>query len=210
MIYRRLLTIMILATTLIFFELTALAESHLSSRELKNKAVVERYFVEIVDRIGVEDADGDERQKIKAEIANVIGEIFHKDAVQHFPGWVPVQPEGMLGMIDGGSNKRMVTQIYHLIAERDLVAAYIHHDLTPHVDAMVPRFRVGCLFKSTGETISWDAMAIFKLSHGKIIEESIVRDDLGWVMALYGKEFPCVDKHDGPSPVPIPFGRKEE
>jgi len=29
-------------------------------------------------------------------------------------------------------------------------------------------------------------------------------------MALYGKEFPCANKHSGPSPVPIPFGREKE
>ena len=75
---------------------------------------------------------------------------------------------------------------------------------------MVPRFRVGYLFRSTGETISWDAMAIFKLKHGKIAEEWIVRDDLGWVMALYGKEFPGENKYNGRSPVPIPFGREEK
>ena len=176
----------------------------------KNKQVVQRYFHEVVDRLGVGDANESERQAIKAKAAKAIGELFHPEAVQHFPGWVPTPPASLLRVIEGGGAKSMVTQIYNLIAEGDFVVAHLRHDLTFHVGVMVPRFRVGCLFRSTGETISWDAMAIFKLKHGKILEKWIVRDDLGWVMGLYGKEFPCDTEYNGPSPVPIPFGRKDK
>ncbi len=175
----------------------------------KNKQVVQRYFHEVVDRIGVGDANESEVQGIKAKAAKAIGELFHPEAVLHFPGFVPTPPTSLLQLIEVGGAKSMVTQIYNLIEEGDFVAAYLHHDCTPHVGVMVPRFRVGCLFRSTGEMISWDAMAFFKLKDGKILEEWIVRDDLPWVMGLYGKEFPCDNKYNGPSPVPIPFGRKE-
>lgn len=176
----------------------------------KNKQVVERYFHEVVDRVGVGDANESERQAIKAKAAKANDELFHPEAVLHFPGFVPTPPAVLLQLIEIGGAKSMVTQIYNLIEEGDFVAAYLHHDCTPHVGVMVPRFRVGCLFRSTGEMISWDAMAFFKLKDGKILEEWIVRDDLPWVMGLYGKEFPCDNKYSGPSPVPIPFGRKEK
>lgn len=176
----------------------------------KNKEVIQRYFHEVVDRVGVGDANESEREVIKAKAAKAIGELFHPEAVLHFPGFVPIPPVFLLRMIEVGGAKSMVTQIYNLIAEGEFVAAYLHHDCTPHVGAMVPRFRVGCLFRSTGDMISWDAMAVFKLKDGKILEEWAVRDDLPWVMELYGKEFPCDNKYNGPSPVPIPFGRKEK
>ena len=174
----------------------------------KNKQAVQRYFQEIVDRIGVGDANESERQAIKAEVAKVISEVFHPNAVQHFPGWMPVPVASILGIFDAGGAKSMVTQIYNLIAEGDFVVAHLHHDMTIHVGGMVPRFRVGCLFQSTGEMISWDSVGIFKMKNGKIIEEWIVRDDLLAVMKLYGKEFPCDNKYKGPSPVPFPFGHE--
>ena len=176
----------------------------------KNKEVIQRYFHEVVDRVGVGDANESEREVIKAKAAKAIGELFHPEAVIHFTGWMPTPPADLLRLIEVGGAKSMVTQIYNLIAEGDFVAAYLRHDCTPHVGVMVPRFRVGCLFRTTGEMISWDAMAIFKLKDEKILEEWVVRDDLPWVMELYGKEFPCDDKYYGPSPVPIPFGRIEK
>ena len=176
----------------------------------KNKQVVQRYFHEVVDRIGVGDANESERQAIKAKAAEAIGELFHPEAVQHFPGWMPTPPTGILRIIEVAGAKSMVTHIYHLIAEGGFVVAHLHHDLTPHAGLMAPRFRVGCLFRTTGEMISWDSMAIFKLKDGKILEEWIVRDDLNNVMTLYGKEFPCDNKYEGPGPVSIPFGREEK
>ena len=44
---------------------------------LKNKQVVQRYFREVIDRIGVGDANESERQAIKAEVAQAISEVFH-------------------------------------------------------------------------------------------------------------------------------------
>ena len=176
----------------------------------KNKEVVQRYFDEIIDRIGVGDANESELQAIKAEVAKAISELFHPDAVMHFTGYMPASPQGILLFFDAGGAKSMVTKIYSSIAEGDFVAVHLHHDLTLRGGGMFTEFRTGCLFQTTGKMISWDSMAIFKLKHGKIQEEWIVRDDLNRVMTLYGKEFPCDNKYKGPSPVPIPFGREEE
>ncbi len=176
----------------------------------KNKQVVQRYFHEVIDRIGVGDANESELQAIKAEAAKAISELFHPDAVMHFTGLMPISPQDILGIFDVGGAKSMKTKIYSSIAEGDFVAVHLHHDLTHHVGGMAPEFRVGCLFPSMGKMISWDSMAIFKLKHGKIIEEWIVRDDLKVLMTLYGKEFPCDNKYYGPSPVPVPFGREEK
>ena len=174
----------------------------------KNKQVVQRYFDEIIDRIGVGDAKESERQAIKAEVAKAMSEVFHPEAAQHFPGWMPVPPQLFLRFFDTGSAESMVTKIYSSIAEGDFVAVHLHHDLTLRGGGMFTEFRTGCLFQTTGKMISWDSMAIFKLKHGKIQEEWIVRDDLNTVMTLYGKEFPCDNKFKGPGPVPIPFGRE--
>ena len=176
----------------------------------KNKQVVQRYFDEIIDRIGVGDAKESERQAIKAEVAKAMSEVFHPEAAQHFPGWMPVPPQLFLRFFDTGSAESMVTKIYSSIAEGDFVAVHLHHDLTYHKGVMLPEVRTGCLFQSKGETISWNSMAVFKMKDGKIIEEWIVRDDLNFLMTFYGKEFPCDNKYYGPSPVPIPFGREEE
>jgi len=145
----------------------------------KNKKIVERYFFEIIDRMGVGDASSDQWQALSDEVEKVFDELFAPDAVQHFPGVPPSSPKGLLVVIRRGLNTSMKTTVHHVIAEGDLVMAHVSHDLSPKSGSMVPSPRVGCLMPSNGGTIHWEAMALFKLKNGKIVEEWISRDDLG-------------------------------
>lgn len=78
------------------------------------------------------------------------------------------------------------------MAEGDFVVARVSHDLAPRAGTFIRRPRIGCMVKASGETIHWDAMAMFKLEKGKIMEEWISRDDLGFLLQVGKITFdPC-------------------
>ncbi len=150
----------------------------------QNKEVVERYFYDVIDRLGVGDTEPDEWLAQADEVEEVIAEIFAEDAVQYFPGLPPSSPWGLLDAIRMGGVESMVTTINNIIAEGDLVSIHISHELTLKVGAF-PRPRIGCLFPIEEVTIvRWDAIVFFELEDGKIVEERISRDDLGILSQL--------------------------
>ena len=160
----------------------------------RNKKIVKRYFVEIIDRMGVGDASSDQWQTQTDEVEKVFDELFAADAIQHFPGLPPSPPKGLLNVIKRGLNMSMKTTFHHLIAEGDLVLAHVSHALSPKSGSKIPSPRIGCLIPSDGETVRWEAMALFKLKNGKIVEEWISRDDLGLLLQTGKLVFdPCTE-----------------
>ncbi|HWO73804.1 MAG TPA: nuclear transport factor 2 family protein [Dehalococcoidia bacterium] len=127
------------------------------SEEL-NKKVVRRYFEEVID--------GGNRA--------AMAELFAPGAVQHFPGR-DVRVEGGAGGPSAAS-RTMKTTLHNLLADGDLVAAHLTHDVS---FAPETRFqtRVGS-FDVGGRSVRWDAMALFRLEDGKIVEEWVNRDEL--------------------------------
>src|SRR6266540_1199722 len=81
--------------------------------EVHNKAVVWRYFEEVLDA-------GDRR---------VMAELFAAGARQHFPGrdlsFDPSNP-GVR------ANQTMKTTLHHLLADGDFVVAHLTHQVTYH------------------------------------------------------------------------------
>jgi predicted SnoaL-like aldol condensation-catalyzing enzyme len=148
----------------------------------KNKKVVERYFFEIIDRMGVGDTAPDQWKVQAGEVEKVFDQIFTQNAIQRFPGLPPSAPKGFLNVIRLGLNKSMKTTVHHMVAEGDLVVAHVSHDLTPRAGTMIPSPRIGCMVQASGGTIHWEAMALFKVENGKIVEEWISRDDLGQLL----------------------------
>ena len=168
------------------FSSIALAQADSISNEdsIRNKKIVERYFFEVVDRLGVGDTSS-EQWKVQADdVKKVIDKLFTENAIQHFPGATASDPKELLVHIRQGSTKSMKTIIHHLVAENDLVAVHISHDLTPKGGEMMARPRIGCQVQFSGDTIHWDAMAFFRMENGKIAEEWISRDDLGMLLQL--------------------------
>jgi predicted SnoaL-like aldol condensation-catalyzing enzyme len=177
------------------FGSTALAQANsISNEDLhRNKKIVERYFFEVVDRLGVGDAASEQWKAQADEVEKVIDQLFTEKAIQHFPGAPASDPKELLVHIRQGSTKSMKTIIHHLAAESDLVSVHISHDLTPKRGEMMARPRIGCQVQFSGDTIHWEAMAFFRMENGKIAEEWISRDDLGMLLQLGEIVFePCV------------------
>ena len=127
------------------------------SEEL-NAKVVRRYFEEVID--------GGNRA--------AMAELFAPGAVQHFPGR-DVRVEGGAGGPSAGG-RTMKTTLHHLLAAGDLVAAHLTHDVS---FAPETRFltRIGGVDVG-GKSVRWEAMALFRLENGKIVEEWVNRDEL--------------------------------
>ncbi len=193
--YRLPIVLLVVFVFLFVFSSIALAQTNSTSNEdlLRNKKTVERYFFEVVDRLGVGDTPS-EQWKVQAdEVENVLDELFTEKSIQHFPGVPMSAPKELLVHIRHGSTKSMKTTIHHLMAESDLVSVHISHDLTPKRGEMMSRPRIGCQVQFSGDTIHWDAMAFFRMENGKIAEEWISRDDLGMLLQLGKIVFePCV------------------
>jgi hypothetical protein len=167
------------------------------SEDLKaNKKAVERYFSEFIDRMGVGDAPQEKWPGMADQVGKVCDELFAEGAVHHFPGLPPSAPKGLVNIVKLGINKSMVTTIHHIVAEGNLVVAHVSHDLTPKPGTPFMSPRIKCAVPTKGNTIHWEAMAIFKFRNGKIVEEWISRDDLGSLLQLGKITFePC-----GPMP----------
>ena len=178
----------IIPVFLFAFCLSAMAEpSATSSNDLeRNKKVVEHYFTDIIDKMGVGDSPRAEWEAMAMEVGKAFDDLFSEKSIQHFPGVPPSSPKGLLQVIRMGINQSMKTTIHQIIAEGNIVVARVSHDLTPKAEGFMGSPRIGCMVKVSGETIHWDALAMFRLADGKIVEEWISRDDLG-VLLQTGK-----------------------
>ena len=126
--------------------------------EAANKAVVRRYFDEVLD--------GGDR--------SVMRELFAEEAAQHFPGrdltFESVPPGREF------PNRRFRTTLHHLLADGDFVLAHLTHHVTFGQGERWPT-RLGPI-EAGGHSVSWDAMALFHLKDGRIDEEWVSRDEL--------------------------------
>jgi predicted SnoaL-like aldol condensation-catalyzing enzyme len=140
------------------------------AQEARNKAVVERYFREVLDGHGVER----------------LPELMAADVVLHRPGF------DVVGLDAAMQRLRAVLQDYAafsselsgLIAEGDMVSVRIHHRTRarPHVF----RSRAGDIRVAQEQDLEWTAIVQFRMKDGKIAEEWVMRDELG-MLAQLGK-----------------------
>lgn len=126
--------------------------------EEANKAVVRRYFDEVLD--------GGNRA--------VLNEIFALGARQHFPGrdltFGGYQPAPI------PANRRFATTLHHLLADGDFVLAHLTHHVTFGEGERWPT-RLGPIV-GDGRSVTWEAMALFHVTDGRIDEEWVSRDEL--------------------------------
>jgi predicted ester cyclase len=135
-----------------------------------NKALVRRYIDEVLD----------------GKRTEVVYELFAPDCRVHFPH----ETEPRVGcdvvfrsLAAARDNvATMVSHLEHIIAEGDLVAVHLRHDVTYQAD--VPS-RVGKL-SAAGKSVSWVAQAFFRIQDGKIVEEWVQRDEAGILEQLGG------------------------
>ena len=138
------------------------------AQEARNKAVVERYFREVLDQKRIE----------------VLPELLTPDVVLHRPGF------DVVGLDAAIKRLRAVLQDYPafssgqsgLMAEGDMVAVRIFHRTRarPHTF----RSRAGEVNLAREQELNWTAIAQVRLRDGKIAEEWVMRDELGMLLQI--------------------------
>jgi ketosteroid isomerase-like protein len=142
----------------------------------ENKATVRRFFEEVLDR--------DDRALGLA--------IFAPDCVRRFPGHTITGTDNFRSTAPRPTSAFRTT-IHDLFAEGDRVVARITHRVTYTEDiAAFPR--VGPV-AAAGKSVAWDAIAIFRLRDGRIVEEWVSRDELGML-----QQFGVIPADGQPSP----------
>jgi predicted ester cyclase len=135
-----------------------------------NKAVVRRYFEEVLDGGHV----------------SLVEELFAPNCVIHRPEL----PEPLVGreQVTAYVSRRpsayshSLTSFEHVIAEGDLVAVRLRHDVTYRADW---QSRAG-MIAAIGKSITWTANVFFRIRNEMIVEEWVERDEAGMLQQLGG------------------------
>jgi predicted ester cyclase len=133
-----------------------------------HKATVRRYFEEVVDKRNLD----------------VLDEIVTTDCIIHRPeASEPIR--GLEAFKQALENilrvySEFTTTIHDLIAEDDRVACRLSHRAVNRGEWMS---RIG-RHTVAGKTVSWPAIAIFRIRDGKIAEEWVSGDELGMLIDL--------------------------
>lgn len=140
------------------------------AQESRNKAIVERYFREVLDRKKIE----------------LMPELFAADAVLHRPGLDVVGRDAAMQRLRGvlQDYSAFSTELSGLIAEGDRVSVRVLHRVRvrPHTF----RSRAGEVKIAEERDLQWTAIVQFRLKDGKIAEEWVMRDELGMLIQLGG------------------------
>lgn len=138
------------------------------AQQARNKAVVERYFHEVLDQKKLE----------------VMPELFAPDVVLHRPGF------DVVGLDAAVKRLRAVLQDYSefssglsgLMADGDMVSARISHRTRARPHSF--RSRAGEVNLAREQALDWTAIVQFRLKDGKIAEEWVMRDELGMLLQM--------------------------
>jgi predicted SnoaL-like aldol condensation-catalyzing enzyme len=140
------------------------------AQEARNKAVVERYFREVLDQKRID----------------LMPELLALDVVLHRPGF------DVVGIAAAVQRLRAVLEDYSafsselsgLIAEAEMVSVRVHHRVRarPHTF----RSRAGEVKIRAEQDLEWSAIVQFRIKDGKIAEEWVMRDELA-MLAQMGK-----------------------
>jgi predicted SnoaL-like aldol condensation-catalyzing enzyme len=138
------------------------------AQQARNKAIVERYFREVLDQKKIE----------------VMPELLTPDVVLHRPGF------DVVGLDAAIKRLRAVLQDYSvfssglsgLMAEGDMVAVRVSHRTRarPHTF----RSRAVEVNLAREQELNWSAIVQFRLKDGKIAEEWVMRDELGMLLQM--------------------------
>lgn len=140
------------------------------AQEERNKAVVQRYFHEVLDRKRIE----------------LLPDLMAPDVVLHRPGFdvtgLPAAMQRLRGVLQDYAV--FVTEISGLMAEGDMVSVRVLHrtKVRPHTF----RSRAGEVKIVEEGELQWTAIVQFRLKDGKIAEEWVMRDELGMLIQLGG------------------------
>lgn len=138
------------------------------AQEARNKAVVERYFHEVLDQKKIEH----------------LPELLAADAVLHRPGFDVIGLEAAMQRLRGVLQDYLAfsTELSGLIAEGDMVSVRVLHRARVRPHAF--RSRAGEVNIATEQDLQWSAIVQFRLRDGKIAEEWVNRDELGMLTQM--------------------------
>ncbi len=126
--------------------------------------LVQRYFHEALDQGNAE----------------IVAELFHPQCVMHRPGGTVSGVDAVRGVVEHRKETyaQFKTEIHDVFGSGDrLVARLSHHG----VGCGIWRSRFGS-YNVSGKTVKWDSIAIFRFDEDRIIEEWVVRDELGMIL----------------------------
>ena len=138
------------------------------AQEARNKAVVERYFREVLDGRRVD----------------LLPELMAPDAVLHRPGLdvngLAAAMQRLRAVLEDFTS--FSSELSGLMAEGDMVSARVLHRtrVRPHV----LRSRAGETRIAAEQALEWTAIAQFRLKDGRIAEEWVMRDELGMLTQI--------------------------
>lgn len=138
------------------------------SEEAGNKAVVERYFREVLDRKNID----------------LMPELLAPDVVLHRPGFDVTGLEAAMRRLDATLRdySAFSSELTGLVAEGDMVSVRVFHRTT--VRSHTFRSRAGEVQITKEQELNWNAIVQFRLSEGKIVEEWVMRDELGMLVQI--------------------------
>jgi predicted SnoaL-like aldol condensation-catalyzing enzyme len=138
------------------------------AQEARNKAVIERYFREVLDQ-----------KKI-----DLMPELIAPDAVLHRPGFDVTGLNAAMQRLRSVLQDFTVfsTELSGLMAEGDMVSARVRHRTRVRPHAF--RSRAGDVMVAAEQALDWTAIAQFRLKDGKIAEEWVMRDELGMLVQI--------------------------
>jgi len=138
------------------------------AQEARNKAVVERYFHEVLDGGRIE----------------LMPELFARDAVLHRPGVDVVGLDAAMQRLRAVLKDYSVfsTQLSGVMAEGDLVSVRVSHRTRARPHAF--RSRAGEVNLRREQQLDWSAIVQFRLKDGRIAEEWVMRDELGMLLQM--------------------------
>jgi predicted SnoaL-like aldol condensation-catalyzing enzyme len=140
----------------------------LRARETRNKAVVERYFHEVLDQKRID----------------LLPELLAPDVVLHRPGFDVVGLDAAMRRLRGvlQDYTAFSSELTGLIAEAEMVSVRVTHRtrVRPHTF----RSRAGDVKLAREQQLDWTAIVQFRLKDGKIAEEWVMRDELGMLAQM--------------------------
>ncbi len=138
------------------------------AQEARNKAVIERYFREVLDQ----------------KKFDVMPELMAPDAVLHRPGFdvtgINAAMQRLRGVLQDFT--AFFTELSGLIAEGDMVSVRVRHRTRVRPHAF--HSRAGEVAIAAEQALDWTAIAQFRLKDGKIAEEWVMRDELGMLVQM--------------------------
>jgi predicted SnoaL-like aldol condensation-catalyzing enzyme len=138
------------------------------AQEARNKAVIERYFREVLDQ----------------KKFDVMPELMAPNVVLHRPGFDVTGVNAAMQRLRGvlADYTAFSTELSGLMAEGDMVSVRVRHRtrVNPHVF----RSRARDVTIAAEQALDWTAIAQFRLKDGRIAEEWVMRDELGMLAQM--------------------------